>query len=273
MRLAGVYALAKIADGNSEETKTCIEVLCAYLRIPPEHPGLEPPWPHGETQVREAIFQVIEEKTKMGGPWSSHRIRLDGCLVTYDFDFVGCEFQRLSLDNVRVARGATLRFAECVFYQDLSLTGPGIGGRLDIERSDIRGRELGIRGADGIVEGRVDLFDIRVNGTVTCHSVLGADAEVDLSEVRADILHLHGMSSRGGIVNIANPFFNAIDVDEVTWAGVPPERRDTELPPPLRAAFGDDLHRLLRWNRNPPPWPVPSPRADADEAAPDKAQP
>src|ERR1700739_2650634 len=34
VRLAGVYAMAGLADDWEENRQTCVDVLCAYLRIP-----------------------------------------------------------------------------------------------------------------------------------------------------------------------------------------------------------------------------------------------
>jgi hypothetical protein len=42
VRLAGVYAMAKLADDWAEERQTCIDVLCAYLRMPYTPPPLTP---------------------------------------------------------------------------------------------------------------------------------------------------------------------------------------------------------------------------------------
>jgi hypothetical protein len=41
VRLAGVYAMARLADDWNEQCQTCIDVLCAYLRMPytPALPG------------------------------------------------------------------------------------------------------------------------------------------------------------------------------------------------------------------------------------------
>src|SRR5947209_8019958 len=36
VRLAGVYAMARLADEWIEQRQTCINVLCAYLRMPTE---------------------------------------------------------------------------------------------------------------------------------------------------------------------------------------------------------------------------------------------
>jgi len=46
VRLAGVYAMAGLADDWKENRQTCVEVLCAYLRMPYEpDPGDQAPAP------------------------------------------------------------------------------------------------------------------------------------------------------------------------------------------------------------------------------------
>src|SRR5437868_3015455 len=46
VRLAGVYAMAGLADDWSENRQTCVDVLCGYLRMPYEpDPGDEAPAP------------------------------------------------------------------------------------------------------------------------------------------------------------------------------------------------------------------------------------
>ena len=46
VRLAGVYAMAGLADDWAENRQTCVDVLCAYLRMPYEpDPGDEAPGP------------------------------------------------------------------------------------------------------------------------------------------------------------------------------------------------------------------------------------
>ncbi|MFE0458923.1 pentapeptide repeat-containing protein [Kitasatospora sp. NPDC058965] len=59
VRLAGVYALARLADDWAEQRQVCIDVLCAYLRMPyrtdPDHPGYR----EGEREVRHTVIRVI----------------------------------------------------------------------------------------------------------------------------------------------------------------------------------------------------------------------
>src|SRR5690348_2248828 len=46
VRLAGVYAMAGLADDWEENRQTCVDVLCAYLRMPYEpDPGQDAPEP------------------------------------------------------------------------------------------------------------------------------------------------------------------------------------------------------------------------------------
>ena len=48
VRLAGVYAMAGLADDWEENRQTCVDVLCAYLRMPYEpDPGGDAPEPSG----------------------------------------------------------------------------------------------------------------------------------------------------------------------------------------------------------------------------------
>ena len=62
VRLAGVYAMAGLADDWAENRQTCVDVLCAYLRLPyvPD-PGEDAPEPErrGFRASREVRHTVI----------------------------------------------------------------------------------------------------------------------------------------------------------------------------------------------------------------------
>lgn len=58
VRLAGVYAMARLADDWPEQRQTCIDVLCAYLRMP-GHQETAQGVDEVEKQVRIAILRVI----------------------------------------------------------------------------------------------------------------------------------------------------------------------------------------------------------------------
>src|SRR5262249_33713884 len=48
VRLAGVYAMAGLADDWPEHRQTCVDVLCAYLRLPYDPEPVEPVEPDEE---------------------------------------------------------------------------------------------------------------------------------------------------------------------------------------------------------------------------------
>ncbi len=60
IRLAGVYAMAQLADDWADPAaqQQCIDVLCAYLRMPLPTDVTGTPLP-GEVQVRETVVRVI----------------------------------------------------------------------------------------------------------------------------------------------------------------------------------------------------------------------
>ncbi|MFI5905812.1 pentapeptide repeat-containing protein [Streptomyces cyaneofuscatus] len=59
VRLAGVYAMARLADDWPEQRQVCVDVLCAYLRMPYETDINEPGFRHGEREVRLTIIRII----------------------------------------------------------------------------------------------------------------------------------------------------------------------------------------------------------------------
>src|SRR6201996_4637647 len=65
IRLAGVYAMAGLADDWQENRQTCVDVICAYLQLPYEpDPGSDGPEPHrlafqASQKVRHTVIRVI----------------------------------------------------------------------------------------------------------------------------------------------------------------------------------------------------------------------
>jgi hypothetical protein len=65
IRLAGVYAMASLADGWPEQRQTCVDVMCGYLRMPYEpDPGADAPPADRvafarDREVRHAVIKVI----------------------------------------------------------------------------------------------------------------------------------------------------------------------------------------------------------------------
>jgi hypothetical protein len=108
VRLAGVYALAGLADDWDEGRQKCVEVLIAYLRISGSRGG----------EVVDTLFRLFRERLTSGSPW---------CDVDYDFtgmklidmDFSGFTFLgTVTLGDV-VFRGERTSFAGTSFLGTL----------------------------------------------------------------------------------------------------------------------------------------------------------
>jgi hypothetical protein len=181
VRLAGVYAMTRLADEWPEQRQTCIDVLCAYLRMPvveTEH-GAEDA---GDLEVKRAIMNVITRRVTQ---WLSGLDGVDSW-SGYDFDFSRAVFDDLELVGLRFAgatsfRGATFRGAceivNChIEWRGLDLRGAAIQGSLDI--ATIEGREVGVALPEAVIRpggrlriflnsrARYDLAGARVSGRV-----------------------------------------------------------------------------------------------------------
>jgi uncharacterized protein YjbI with pentapeptide repeats len=127
VRLAGVYAMAGLADDWGEGRQTCIDVLCAYLRMPytppadrpnPAEPAAEPVPevqvsgsgrdPVEQRQVRHTVLRLIRDHlrpTDDDAPrWHRHH-----------FDLTAAVIDGGDLSGVHVSAGTTLDFYGATF--------------------------------------------------------------------------------------------------------------------------------------------------------------
>ena len=104
IRLAGVYAMARLGDDWKPQRQTCVDVLCAYLRMPYQPPGA-PEHRLGEDQVRKTIVRVIAAHLQPNASpsWSVN-----------DFDFTGAYLEEASFKSA-IFSGHTADFAEVTF--------------------------------------------------------------------------------------------------------------------------------------------------------------
>jgi uncharacterized protein YjbI with pentapeptide repeats len=119
-RLAGVYAMAALGDEWDAGRQTCVNVLCAYLRMPYEAPpprhereeiGFEAYWPVVEERlVRHTLLSAIAERMRAepieGQTW--HRCDFDFTGATLDeADFDGAVFKgKVKFNYARFPRGS-----------------------------------------------------------------------------------------------------------------------------------------------------------------------
>jgi len=109
VRLAVVYAMAALADdwqaaGDDAQMQVCIDVLCAYLRIPydPDSPKAK----EGEKQVRWTVISVISDHLQdrtAANSWCGR-----------DFDFRSTTFDGGDFRKVKFS-GGTVTFAQTQF--------------------------------------------------------------------------------------------------------------------------------------------------------------
>lgn len=99
VRLAGVYAMAGLADDWEENRQTCVDVLCGYLRMPYEpDPGQDTPELQqlafqAIREVRHTVIRVIAARLRKDATVSWQGLDLDFTGVVFDGgDFSGAEF-------------------------------------------------------------------------------------------------------------------------------------------------------------------------------------
>lgn len=95
VRLAGVYAMASLADDWDAERQTCVDVLCAYLRMPFGSDagigGVE--GDRAEWQVRSAILKAISTRVSIGRrTWSDCEFDFSRAELP-DCNFIGSTFE------------------------------------------------------------------------------------------------------------------------------------------------------------------------------------
>jgi uncharacterized protein YjbI with pentapeptide repeats len=114
VRLAGVYAMAGLADDWKENRQTCIDVLCAYLRLPYKlQSDDEPPAEkhlafEADRQVRLTVIDVIVAHLKENALESWNGFKIDFSRVVFDGgDFSHANFSDSSVkfDGAKFASG------------------------------------------------------------------------------------------------------------------------------------------------------------------------
>ena len=111
-RLAGLYALAGLADDWEGHRQTCIDVLCGYLRMPYEPDPAASGYREGEREVRRTVVRVIRDHLRQGYS--------DVSWCNYNFSFEGAIFDCGDLSGARLTGGHVsfhaARFVSGTFY-------------------------------------------------------------------------------------------------------------------------------------------------------------
>jgi uncharacterized protein YjbI with pentapeptide repeats len=128
VRLAGVYAISRLADDWPDNRQMCVNLLCAYLRMP----YLSKIENDDESVVRESVFEIIRQHVQDPDSLNSW--------CRFEFDFSGGTYDSVNLNGGKFYNGISFqdsRFAgmerrkdgknfgwinltECVFKKGIS---------------------------------------------------------------------------------------------------------------------------------------------------------
>ncbi|MET8845841.1 pentapeptide repeat-containing protein [Amycolatopsis sp. NPDC004625] len=136
IRLAGLYALERLAQSTPGQRQTIVNLLCGYLRLPFTLPSGPPAGrtSEEELEVRGTAQRILADHLFPGDApdatrpefWPGITLNLTGAVLCH-FDFRGCR-----VHNVRFG-GA--RFAGWTRFEDVEFTGYAIFGGSTFDRS------------------------------------------------------------------------------------------------------------------------------------------
>jgi uncharacterized protein YjbI with pentapeptide repeats len=243
VRLAGVHAMAGLADDWEENRQTCIDVLCAYLRMPYEpEPGDDAPAQErlafrSGREVRHTVIRVITAHLRDNAPVSWQGLDFDFTGVVFDGgDFSGARFSggtvtffgagfsseeevvfdkaefsggTVSFDAAEFSAGAVTFFGAVFSGCDVSFAAKFSGGQVIFNDAVFSG---------GTVSFELGRFS---GGSVNFGTEFsGAEVSFDLAEVSGGVVSLAGAGFIGGDVNFGAQFSGGeVDFEEAEFSG------------------------------------------------------
>jgi uncharacterized protein YjbI with pentapeptide repeats len=194
VRLAGIYAMARLADDWEEQRQQCIDVLCAYLRLPydpdPESGDL------GEREVRYSVIGLIGSHLQPAAKpsWQGHNFDFNGAVFDGG-DFRLAKFTGGTVVNFRGAKftGGTVNFTLAEFAD----------GDINFNGAEFSGGTVNFLGAK-FTGGSVYFSDAKfAGGTVNFRMGIFVDGDV----------LFHDAEFSGGTVSFVGARFSGTDVD------------------------------------------------------------
>jgi hypothetical protein len=234
VQLAGVYAMAGLADDWEENRQTCIDVLCAYLRMPYESdPDEDAPGPErlafrASREVRHTVIRVITAHLK------------DDAAVSWrglNFDFTGVVFDGGDFGDARFS-GGTVRFDQAkfssgkVYFNGAKFSGGTVyftaaefsGGVVLFNKAEFSGGTVHFRSAE-FSGGTIDFQEAQFSGGYV---------SFDLAEFSGGQVRFIGANFSGGEVSF---FWARFSGGKLHFIGT----RDWSFPP------------VFPWTGTPPP--------------------
>jgi hypothetical protein len=145
VRLAGLYALERLAQDNPHQRQTVVNVLCAYLRMPYMLPG-DPPAEDADEKMRDRYDERIQERevrltaqrvlathlrpgddsSRIAATfWKDTDLDLTGATLI-DFDLADCKIRRARFDMASFWGNASFKkvvFEETALFDEAVFSG------------------------------------------------------------------------------------------------------------------------------------------------------
>ena len=237
VRLAAVYAMAGLADDWQNQRQMCVDVLCAYLRMPYEPgPGDDAPVEkrlafQASREVRHTVIRVIT--AHLNG--TAH---VSWCGLNFDFAgavFDGGDFRGAKLSGGTVSftgaefSGGTVNFAGAEFsggtvnFTGAKFSGAGVnfflakftGAIVDFAGAKISGGTVGF-GHAGFSGGTVNFSSAKFSGAAVhfFHSKFtGESPKFTGADTSGGTVFFHATEFSGGTVNFSRAEFSSETVD------------------------------------------------------------
>ncbi|WP_433263434.1 pentapeptide repeat-containing protein [Actinosynnema sp. CS-041913] len=148
VRLAGLYALERLAQQHPEHRKTIVDVICTYLRIPvPVPSGMRKPGtPRRDDQVRLAAQRILadhlrpvldrRQRPTNAKFWPDTDLDLSGATLA-DLDLSDCHLRAARFVGARFA--GTTTFQGTRFVRDTAFAGARFAGPVEFRNAAFSG--------------------------------------------------------------------------------------------------------------------------------------
>jgi hypothetical protein len=188
-RIAGVYALAGLADDWISQRQTCIDVLCGYMRLPYQPQVGKEGFRVGEREIRDSLVRIIRDHLR------------DNATVSwqgYTFRFYRATFDGGDLSHIRISNKYMSFYGAEFVSGTLDFRGSNFsGGEVSFLDARFSGGAADFRGAT-FAEGSKILFPGAVfsaGSTIDFRAANFSGGEVDLAQGKF----------AGGIVDLRDP--------------------------------------------------------------------
>ena len=201
VRLAAVYAMAGLADDWQDHRQMCVDVLCAYLRMPYEPgPGDDAPVEkrlafQASREVRHTVIRVITAHLNGTAPVS---------WCGLNFDFAGAVFDGGDFRGAKLS-GGTVNFSNAEFS----------GGTVNFAGAEFSGGTVGF-GYAGFSGGPVNFSSAKFSGAAVhfFHSKFtGESPEFTGAGTSGGMVFFHAAEFSGGTVSFSRAEFSGGTVD------------------------------------------------------------